>query len=192
RLHDVDFVFFVIASKETCGKRFQYYAAATHCAIDSVTYRPVAGYVYVCPYWLYGNRMELSKWVEVIKHEITHAFVFSRSLFRYFPGAGHYEKEGDLYVIPNVVDRITRLDWETSRGAMEHDVFVVVTPKVREEARRHFNCSTLEGAELENHGGIGSAGSHWEKRLFEIMCEVDAEADARMLVKRVGVMRKRV
>ena len=43
----------------------------------------------------------------------------------------------------------------------------MVTPTVREEAQRHFNCSTLEGAELENQGGKGTALAHWEKRLFE-------------------------
>jgi hypothetical protein len=26
----------------------------------------------------------------------------------------------------------------------------MVTERVQEEAKRHFNCSTLEGAELEN------------------------------------------
>nr|CDJ81504.1 Peptidase M8 domain containing protein [Haemonchus contortus] len=44
---------------------------------------------------------------------------------------------------------------------------MIVTRKVREEARRHFNCSTLEGAELENQEISGTLGSHWEKRAFE-------------------------
>lgn len=34
--------------------------------------------------------------------------------------------------------------------------------------REHFGCSTLEGAELENQGHIGTALTHWEKRLFEV------------------------
>ncbi|CDW54878.1 Peptidase M8 domain containing protein [Trichuris trichiura] len=32
--------------------------------------------------------------------------------------------------------------------------------------RKYFNCSDADGAELENDGGFGTAGSHWEKRLF--------------------------
>ena len=44
---------------------------------------------------------------------------------------------------------------------------MIVTPKVHEEAKQHFNCSTLEGAELENQGGPGTELAHWEKRLFE-------------------------
>ncbi|KAJ8302898.1 hypothetical protein KUTeg_019294 [Tegillarca granosa] len=36
-----------------------------------------------------------------------------------------------------------------------------------EEVRKHFNCSTLEGAELEDQGIIGTNLTHWEKRIFE-------------------------
>ncbi|VDM82764.1 unnamed protein product [Strongylus vulgaris] len=43
----------------------------------------------------------------------------------------------------------------------------MVTPKVRKEARNFFNCSDLEGAEIESQGKEGTAGSHWEKRIFE-------------------------
>lgn len=34
--------------------------------------------------------------------------------------------------------------------------------------RRHFNCPTLEGAELEDQGIDGTAITHWEKRVFEV------------------------
>uniref|UniRef100_A0A914GTQ9 Leishmanolysin-like peptidase n=1 Tax=Globodera rostochiensis TaxID=31243 RepID=A0A914GTQ9_GLORO len=43
----------------------------------------------------------------------------------------------------------------------------MVTERVRHEARTHFGCDRLEGAELENQGGDGTAMTHWEKRLFE-------------------------
>lgn len=44
---------------------------------------------------------------------------------------------------------------------------MIVTPRVQQEAQKHFNCSTLEGGELENQGGAGTELAHWEKRLFE-------------------------
>lgn len=50
---------------------------------------------------------------------------------------------------------------------MQHSVHVMVTPRVKEEVQKHFNCPTLEGAELENQGGEGTELAHWEKRLFE-------------------------
>lgn len=49
---------------------------------------------------------------------------------------------------------------------------MMVTPKVREEARNFFNCPDLEGAEIESQGGIGTAGSHWEKRVFEVSAQL--------------------
>ena len=36
------------------------------------------------------------------------------------------------------------------------------------EVWHHFNCSTLEGAKLEDQGVSGTMLTHWEKRDFEI------------------------
>ena len=44
---------------------------------------------------------------------------------------------------------------------------LATTPSVRREARAHFSCPTLEGAELEDQGGDGTALTHWEKRIFQ-------------------------
>ena len=41
-------------------------------------------------------------------------------------------------------------NWEVRKGRMRRTVHMLVTPRVREEVRRHFNCSALEGAELED------------------------------------------
>lgn len=45
---------------------------------------------------------------------------------------------------------------------------MMVTPRVVQEARKHFNCTELEGAELEDQGGEGTALTHWEKRVLEV------------------------
>ena len=45
---------------------------------------------------------------------------------------------------------------------------IIVTPQVVHKARTHLGCDALEGAELEDDGVQGSAGSHWEQRLFEV------------------------
>ncbi|RVE40307.1 hypothetical protein evm_015043, partial [Chilo suppressalis] len=52
-------------------------------------------------------------------------------------------------------------------GYMERTFHMVVTPRVLKEVREHFNCSELEGAELEDQGGDGTHLTHWEKRVFE-------------------------
>ncbi|KAK5983806.1 Leishmanolysin peptidase [Trichostrongylus colubriformis] len=77
------------------------------------------------------------------------------------------KRKDPIFIIPGVLEKFTRTDWETRRGAINHDVYMIVTPKVREEARKFFNCPTLEGAEIENQGGAGTRGAHWEKRVLE-------------------------
>ncbi|KAJ2942355.1 hypothetical protein O0L34_g15904 [Tuta absoluta] len=52
-------------------------------------------------------------------------------------------------------------------GYMERTFNMIVTPRVVKEVRDHFDCPTLEGAELEDQGGDGTALTHWEKRVFE-------------------------
>lgn len=42
---------------------------------------------------------------------------------------------------------------------------IINSPRVVAWARNHFGCSTIQGVELENQGGSGTAGSHWEKRV---------------------------
>lgn len=36
------------------------------------------------------------------------------------------------------------------------------------EARAHYNCPTMDGMDLENDGGSGTAFVHFEKRITEV------------------------
>ena len=38
----------------------------------------------------------------------------------------------------------------------------------QEVGRRHFGCSKLEGVQLEDQEGSGTAASHWEARLMVV------------------------
>uniref|UniRef100_A0A7I5EBF1 Leishmanolysin-like peptidase n=1 Tax=Haemonchus contortus TaxID=6289 RepID=A0A7I5EBF1_HAECO len=165
-LNDADFVLFVSVLERGCtGDMLAY---ASHCGLDPFTYRPTAGLVDFCPAVLKRMKsIEFLYGMTTVKHELTHAFVFAMELYEYFPGAGRPQWDGKVQLIPNVAERFTRVDWDTSKGPMKHDVYMITTPKVREEARRHFNCTTLEGAEVENQGHPGTIFSHWEKRVFE-------------------------
>jgi Leishmanolysin len=44
----------------------------------------------------------------------------------------------------------------------------ITTPLVTDYARRFFDCPTLLGAALENNGRNGTAGAHWEARMFQV------------------------
>ena len=55
---------------------------------------------------------------------------------------------------------------QVASGNVAKQVSVINSPNVVDWVRLHFGCSTLQGAELEDGGGDGTALSHWEKRVF--------------------------
>lgn len=68
-----------------------------------------------------------------------------------------------------VIKTVIRRNWTVHGGVVDKEVQMMVTPRVVEEVRKHFNCSYLEGAELEDQGEDGTALTHWEKRIFEVI-----------------------
>ena len=44
--------------------------------------------------------------------------------------------------------------------------YYINSSKVIQVAKKYFNCSNIEGVELENYSGEGTAGSHWEARIL--------------------------
>lgn len=66
-----------------------------------------------------------------------------------------------------VIKKVNRYNWKIGGRRINRSITMLITPKVLKEVRNHFNCSTLEGAELEDQGDIGTRLTHWEKRVFE-------------------------
>jgi len=54
----------------------------------------------------------------------------------------------------------------STASARGHTVTYITTDKVKQYAREHFGCSDMPGLELEESGGSGTGGSHWDKRLM--------------------------
>ena len=79
----------------------------------------------------------------ILVHEFTHILGFSKNFFE------KYYK--------NIV---TSPD---SHGIMRS---YLNSPKLLEVARQYYDCPTLQGVELENQGGNGTEGSHWEARIL--------------------------
>ena len=71
----------------------------------------------------------------VLFHEITHILIFHPFFFE-------------------------NLELTKTEGSTTY----ITSPKVLEQARKHFNCSSLKGIPLENQGEKGSIGVHWESR----------------------------
>lgn len=68
-----------------------------------------------------------------------------------------------------MIKSFTRENWLVKSGVMRREIDMMVTPNVVREVRNHFNCSELEGAELEDQGEEGTVLTHWEKRVFEVI-----------------------
>ena len=114
----------------------QVIAAAGFCLTYGERPHPVGGVLYINPNLSFDmENMELYM-KNVLFHEITHILVFS----------------------PNLFNSLGML----SSG--KNKVYYIVSENALLKARQHFNCGSLYGIPLENQGGEGSVGSHWESR----------------------------
>lgn len=182
---DVDFLLYVSArDTKQCGGKIGFDAStvayAAHCQQESSLDRPVAGHTNICPGAIKNTTKDIESLSSTIKHELLHALGFSSSLFAFFrdkDGEPLTEREADgkppinrqLQIRQWSNRTIKRMErpWNVRGGTQTRTIDLMVTPRVVEEVRRHFNCSDLEGAELEDQGGDGTALTHWEKRIFQ-------------------------
>uniref|UniRef100_A0A8C4KKA6 Leishmanolysin-like peptidase n=1 Tax=Dromaius novaehollandiae TaxID=8790 RepID=A0A8C4KKA6_DRONO len=180
-VRDADFVLYVSAlTTERCGHE-NIIAYAAYCQLEAEMDRPIAGYANLCPNMISTQAQEFVGMLSTVKHEIIHALGFSAGLFAFYrdddgkpltarsmDGLPPFNESLGLYEWSNkVVLKAVRL-WDIRGGKMlRHAVYLLITPRVVEEARKHFNCPVLEGMELENQGGMGTELNHWEKRLLE-------------------------
>ncbi|XP_075037350.1 leishmanolysin-like peptidase [Mixophyes fleayi] len=180
-IRDVDFVLYVSAiTTERCSQE-NIVAYAAYCQLEAEMDRPIAGYANLCPNMISTQPQEFAGMLSTVKHEIIHALGFSAGLFalyyddngepltpRYMNGLPVFNESLGVYQWSDRVVRSVTRNWDVRGPKMvQHNVFLLVTPRVTEEVRKHFNCPILEGMELENQGGMGTELNHWEKRLLE-------------------------
>uniref|UniRef100_A0A2K5N9D1 Leishmanolysin-like peptidase n=1 Tax=Cercocebus atys TaxID=9531 RepID=A0A2K5N9D1_CERAT len=180
-ISDADFVLYVGAlATERCSQE-NIISYAAYCQQEADMDRPIAGYANLCPNMISTQPQEFIGMLSTVKHEVIHALGFSAGLFAFY-----HDKDGNpltsrfadglppfnyslgLYQWSDkVVRKVERL-WDVrDNKIVRHTVYLLVTPRVVEEARKHFDCPVLEGMELENQGGMGTELNHWEKRLLE-------------------------
>ena len=118
-------------------------AYATACYLDQSDSRPVVGFAVFNPYYLDPAAGKLDNDVATYVHEVLHALVFSSQLWKFFPKTNglsqYYVEDGNHYL----------------RG-----------PNLLQTVRSHFNCSSVRGVPLEDDGGDGSKGGHFERIVF--------------------------
>lgn len=180
-INNKDFVLYVSSLQTRHCEETKAVAYASYCQQEHSLDRPIAGFANICPNELQDDSRHYPSLLATMKHEIFHALGFSAGLYAFYRdhlgrplttrdtfGLPRYNNVTNLYQWSNrVVKTIEREDWETMHGSMKHEIQMIVTPRVKREVRRHFRCSSLEGAEIENQGPAGTKWTHWEKRLFE-------------------------
>jgi len=137
-----DMVFFVTAENSYTG----FLAWSRACKLLSSTGRPVVGQVNFNTHSLNPNGGDSAFTLDLmtVVHEMTHALGFSNSLFDNFANKAKVGK--------------------TTLGGNTYN-YLSVEP-LNSKLKSYFGCASLPGAILENQGGSGSAGSHWERRIF--------------------------
>ena len=71
----------------------------------------------------------------ILLHEITHILIFSPGII------GSLRLNNTINGVPHIISK-----------------------NVVAKAKEHFGCNSMEGVPLENQGGSGTMGSHWESR----------------------------
>eukprot|EP00759_Apiculatamorpha_spiralis_P009340 PhF_6_TR15979/c0_g1_i1/m.25023 len=155
---ETDFLLHVTVAKPSGDSTL---ATAYYCALNQEG-RPVIGHANFNPKAIDPNTtLSVNATINLAIHEIMHALGFSYS----------YIQEQ----MPNATKVVQR------RGK---DVTLIVTPEVVAKAKQYYNCSTMDGLELEDQGGSGTAMSHWEKRLVgdEVMSGMTYETETEVTV----------
>jgi len=112
-------------------------AAAGYCLSINVNSRkrPIAGILLINQTLSFDKQNTKEYMKSLLLHEMTHILVFSPNLMK-----------------------------DLGLTTTSNSITYVNSNNVVIKARQHFNCATITGVPLENQGGQGSAGSHWEAR----------------------------
>ena len=111
--------------------------------MDKKTYRPIVGIVNINTNVNYSKIHSKEYFQSIIIHEFTHILGFLKSYFNEY--------------IHNIF---------TIRDENGLNRFYINSSRVISVAKKYFNCSDIDGVELEEYGGTGTAGSHWEARIL--------------------------
>ena len=110
---------------------------------ETGTGRPIFGVANINRDIEYSLPNSLHYFQATILHEFIHILGFSNYFFVNYQKTNFTRKDND---------GITRV--------------FLNSQKLLEVARNYYNCSTLDGVELEEYGGDGTTGSHWEERIL--------------------------
>ena len=145
---DGDLVIFIYYVNKNMGA----VAYASSCQYDKLSGRPIAGQVVINLFHMNDFRKSnFENNFMTVLHEMHHVLGFSPFFFTKF-------------VQPNTLMKIPK---SSVIQDFNNGPFIkrIVMPPVVEWGRKHFNCPSLMGVPVENTGGRGTLGSHWDKAI---------------------------
>ena len=100
-------------------------------------YQPLIGIVNINRDVNFTKNNSLRQFESIILHEFTHILGFSNYYFS-----------------------------ELNMTFNESQKYFINSTRVVNVAKKYFNCETIKGVQLEEYGGDGTSGSHWEERIL--------------------------
>lgn len=150
--YSYDTLFFVTLRPTTSGVL----GWATACRVESGYGRPIMGHLNLSPVsFTYSQSILLG----VAYHESVHALGFSSSFYKQF-----IDENGSIR--KNTYRQVSRSFVDSTGSSKSVSYTELTTPSLQEKAKEYFNCSSITGIPLEDSGGGGTAGSHFEKTYF--------------------------
>ena len=136
----IDIIFFWRFDNEMDNKTLA--NVGTH-IMDEETGQPLVGIVNINSNVDYSKINSQDYFQSIIIHEFTHILGFSKYYFTTY--------------MNNIFNKTD--DYGIQR-------FFINSTRVLQVAKKYFNCSDIDGVELEESGGSGTVGSHWEARIL--------------------------
>ncbi|KAL0478008.1 leishmanolysin peptidase [Acrasis kona] len=129
------------------------------CLYESMYGRPIMGQFNADPETFFAASE--GQQIGIMLHEITHVLGFSESRF-----SAMIDQNGNQR--PGSVLSAYRSYKDSAGNVNTKQVFYLNTPSLIKTAQSYFNCpeSLPYGIELEEYGGDGTAGSHFDKRVY--------------------------
>ena len=153
KVNNTDIIIFVTTDESFIENDVE--AAAIHCVQDSITHRPIAGYIKYSPDLIFNStrKADIAYFTWLTLHEITHVLVMNKDLYPDFIDSNTN--------LPLGIENIITKQRMSPNNKQRYSFFT--TKNVMIKAKKHFGCDDIVGVPLENKGGAGTSLSHWSK-----------------------------
>ncbi|EGR33968.1 leishmanolysin family protein, putative [Ichthyophthirius multifiliis] len=159
-------------------------SSASFCAVDPILKRPTFGRIQYNIGILISQISSNEKFenrVETTIHEMLHVLGFSQFSMPYWIDPSTKSFYGQTFR-----DKIL-----TQRTIRNLTTDILYSQNVLQTTRKYYDCENLEGMQLENQGGQGSVGSHWERTILlnEIMTAESIPTQAPLSIFTIALLK---